>query len=484
MKRLILILALIFSCLWSAQGGAGHTLTQPPWPAAAVQGVDASLPLALPSPYLWPESTPEAQGVDEAVLSQAFEQASKLGYMYSVLVIKNGFLIGERYYNQKDRNFAGLTCSTAKSYISALIGIALANHDLSSLNQKMMDFFPEYASPGLDARKYDITVGQLLTMRSGLPQEETGTLMDDWFQSEDMMKFAVECPLASEPGQQYHYSTLGTHILSGILTKATGMTTLDYAQKYLFAPLKITIAGWDQDPKGYYTGGWGMYFTPRDMARLGYLYLQDGTVEGVRILDPGWIQESHQKYSTDVVWYQKHFIDWGYGYLWWLARAGGYDIQMALGYGGQTIVNVPDLNMIIVTTADWDIPANQSGIQINAVFDLIHNYLLAPLKCLSGPPPYFPSALSAQKINNSGLAYREYINLIRWQPNPRNVGVNISKYRIYRVSDESRRLLAEVNAGTLEYWQRNIDRHLNYVYAVSAVTEDGLESTPAYVSIR
>jgi len=110
--------------------------------------------------------------------------------------------------------------------------------------------------------------------------------------------------------------------------------------------------------------------------------------------------------------------------------------------------------------------------------------LLAPLKCLSGPPPYFPSALTAQKINNSGLAYREYINLIRWQPNPRNAGVNISKYRIYRVSDESHLLLAEVNAGTLEYWQRNIDRHLNYVYAVSAVTEDGLESTPAYVSVR
>jgi hypothetical protein len=319
-------------------------------------------------------------------------------------------------------------------------------------------------------------------MRAGFPFEEINNFWDHWLESENWIKFAFEGTLSADPGQTYAYSTLSTHLLSGIITKSTGMSTFDFARNYLFDPIGITVQKWDRDPQGYYLGGWRMFFSPRDMARLGDLYLNNGFLDGSQIFLSDWIEESMVKYSTDVVWYQKHFTDFGYGYQWWLANAGGYDAYFALGSGGQTIVNVPDLNMTIVTTAIWDISKNQAGIQINAVFDLIANYILAPIKSLEGPPPYFPKDVTAQKVCNHGLAYREYLNVLRWQPNPRNEGMNITGYNIYRVSGESLQLLERVNSGTYEFWDRRVQKYTPYTYAITTVTDNGLESIPAYVS--
>jgi CubicO group peptidase (beta-lactamase class C family) len=435
-------------------------------------------------PYDWPVSSPEDQGIDSRILSNAFDHAERLGFVHSLLLVRDGKLIGERYFNGTDKYYADHTCSTGKSYTSALVGIALGENFLTSLDQKMMDFFPEYAKADLDPRKFDITIQHLLQMRAGYPFEESGDFIEPWYESPDMMKFAIDVPLVAEIDQTYAYSSHCSHILSGIVTKATGMSTYEFAKYYLFDPLGVSVKRWDQDSLGYYFGfGW-LWFSPRDMARFGYLYLNSGMVDGQQIIPAGWIEDSIQSYSEDASWFKKHFEDFGYGYQWWLAKAGGYDVYFALGHGGQVIINVPELNMTVVVTANWEVSPEVSGIQINGALNLIANFILTPIRGHLGQAPYNPLEVRAQKVENRGLLTRETINVVEWLPNPRNSGENITKYRIYRQIGEHSSLLDEVDSNTFEYWHRKIDSSLSYIYAVTAVTGDNRESTPQFVSVN
>jgi len=435
-----------------------------------------------PHPYPWPESSPEEQGLDSSVLGQMFDQALKLGYVNSVLIVRNGRLVGERYYKGRDRFYTDLIASASKSYLDPLIGIALSRRFLSSLDQKVVDFFPEFRASVQDRRILDITIRHLLQMRAGYPFDPDGDAFNRAINGDNCMKSALLWPLAADPGRTWGYSTLSSHLLSGIITKSTGMSTFDFAKAYLFDPIGVSIQNWDRDRQGYYVGGATMSFSPRDMARFGYFYLSDGVADGLRILPAGWVANSTRKYSDRVTWFQKHFTDFGYGFHWWLARAAGVEVFFALGHGGQNILVAPELQMVIVTTADWNISPQQSGIQINAIFDLILNYLVAPIKALEGPSPYFPADVRGRKMRNSGLAYREYINILSWKPNPRNAAERIVKYKIYKRPGDYLQFLAEVDAGTLEYLERRVGKSALYTYAISALTADGRESVPAYVS--
>jgi hypothetical protein len=299
-----------------------------------------------------------------------------------------------------------------------------------------------------------------------------------------MMEFAIEVPLATDIDQTFAYSSHSSHILSGILTKATGMSTYDFAKLYLFDPLDISVERWDQDSQGFYFGFGYLWFSPRDMARFGHLYLNNGMVDGQQILPAEWIEESTQRYSTDASWFKKHFEEFGYGYQWWLAQAGGYDAYFALGHGGQVIAIIPELDMVIVTTAHWEVSGETSGAQINAALNLIDNFILTPIRGHLGQAPYSPSEVSVQKVENRGLVTKETISVVKWLPNSTNNGENITKYRIYQQIDEHLSLLADVDATTLEYWHRKAAKDTAYIYAISAVDDGGRESTPYFVSVN
>jgi CubicO group peptidase (beta-lactamase class C family) len=382
--------------------------------------------------------------------------------------------------------------STSKCFLSALIGIALRENYLTNLDQRMMDFFPEYITPDLDPRKYDITIRHLLTMRSGIPgefDEVPGfhSIWDQFLNSENWIKFAIEIPLVADPGGAMHYSTPSTHILSGIITKATGISTSNFAMKYLFDPLNILDVGWDIDPQGYNRGGWGMYLTSRDMARFGYLYLNNGLVDGKQIVPAKWIEESLTVYSYgDAISYGV-VTNWGYGYQWDIGRLADYHVYYRLGAGGQLIFNIPELNMIIVTTASVHPDRSVRYTRIASIYRLISYYILSPVRNWLGPPPYSPSGLSVMTVENRSLTQVESLNVLKWQPSPRNEGVNISKYRIYQVqTGEERVLLGEVDANRLEYWHRirRFNEEYDYTYGVSSVTGDNKESVTAIVTVR
>jgi len=328
-------------------------------------------------PFEWAEATPREQGVSPRLMRKAFKRGSKLRYLRALLVVKNGHLIGERYYRSNEITDANTVMSVSKSFLSALAGIAIRRGHVS-LDQRVMDFFPEYSGPDLDPRKGAITVRHLLTMTSGLPFDDHAEHWNGWMSSADWVGFCLQLPLVSDPGATWNYSTCSTHILSAFLTRATGMSTYDFAREFLFEPMGISIGGWRRDPQGYYRGGWDMYFTPRDMARFGFLFMNMGSLDNTRILSRSWVRKSTRPYVSGWTWADLGIL--GYGFWWWTADwQETYKLYFALGYAGQFIVVVPALELIIVAATDANCDWDEAGEQGAAVRDLITESLLEPM---------------------------------------------------------------------------------------------------------
>ncbi|NHJ48303.1 MAG: serine hydrolase [Asgard group archaeon] len=303
----------------------------------------------------WWIGDPEDFGFDEARLQLAYNWASYQPYMRSVLIVRHGVLVAEWYYNDGGRYTAHHIHSSSKSFMSAIFGIAHEMGYIPDLDKKMMDYFPEYAYLNLPAWKYNITLRHLLQMKAGLEFDDSADAWRAYAGSSDWVKYALELPKSHDPGEDWDYATPQTNILSVILTKATGMSTKEFADLYLFEPLGITIDHWSQDPQGYYCGGHEMYFTPRDMARFGLLYLNNGTLDDVEIVSKDWVLESIENYEYgNIIEEIFSYIPKdtaGYGYQWWTATFSGHFCYMTRGCCGQVIYCVPSLDLIVVTTA-------------------------------------------------------------------------------------------------------------------------------------
>jgi CubicO group peptidase (beta-lactamase class C family) len=335
---------------------------------AAILGVEA---------FPWPHSSPQSQGFDTLMLDQAFTAARNKTFSYSLLIIRNGYLIREEYFHGRSRNSTSNIQSVSKSFISALVGIALREGFLDSLGQKMLDFFPEYNRAGLDPRKKDITIQHLLQMRAGFNSdiEDYDINWYHWVQSPDWVKYIIEWPLSYNPGIHFSYITAESHLLSVILAKASGMDTRTFAQKYLFEPLQISINDWEKDPQGYYIGGMKMYIVPRNLARFGYLYLLHGQIDGRQIVPETWVRDSYHAWSyLGSSWGDLDQI--GYGYQWWLGKIRQKQVYMALGYGGQFIMIFPQYDMIVVTTCDSDFYKDTADLHEREMMAIVANYII------------------------------------------------------------------------------------------------------------
>ena len=434
-------------------------------------------------PYPWPISTPEAQGLDPGIFEHAFHIAENMPYLWSVLVARNGYLIGERYFHLYNQNDPQAIHSVSKSILSALVGIAIEGGYIQGIHQRMMDFFPDYREAVGDQRFFEITIEQLLTMTAGFPPNESppgfrNPYELDMLASPNWIEFIFSHPLAFNPGEEYHYSNADTHLLSVIITRATGISTKDFADRYLFEPLNIAVRGWMQDPQGYYTGGFRMDFIPRDLARFSDLFLNHGSIDGRQILSARWVRDS--------IRFHVPADQFGYGYLWRLYNIFDYNCYFAWGYGGQFILNVPELNMVIVTIALPDPVRLDAGLHSDYIFKWMVHHLLFPIYSSLGEPPYHPLEASAKKHENRSLFQAEYINHLRWNPNPRNASVNVTHYRIYQLehriydlTNNNWYLIDEVNAGTYEYWHHVPEADQRYYYAITAVTDNNRESVAA-----
>jgi CubicO group peptidase (beta-lactamase class C family) len=317
----------------------------------------------------WRSSTPEDQGIDSEKLRRMLEYIKENNIdIHSILIIRHGYLVLESYLAPYNRDTIHNLKSVSKSFLSALVGISLRDKLLSSLDQKVADFFPEYFASIDDPRKKEITLRHLLTMTAGFNWEENTPIANGLWNSQNWVKYAIEMPMKDNPGEKFTYSTALTHLMSAILTKTSGMSTEELAGKALFDPLGIKVKLWRRDPQGICFGGSELFLTPRDMAKFGYLYLKQGIWNGKSIVPPDWIGESVKPQVKTGGW--SVFPD--YGYWWWL-QPGSYSAE---GWGGQRIIVAPDQDLVVVfTSADFD--------QYNHLYE---NFIIPAVKSDVIPP--------------------------------------------------------------------------------------------------
>ena len=300
----------------------------------------------------WAISTPQEQGLDPELVTDLYLDATGLEKLYGVLVVKNGYLIAERYFNEGSVDQKARLQSVTKSVTSALVGIALDRGCLSSVNQKLLDFFPDVAGQVTDPRKDQITIRQMLQMRAGYPSEESHPDLWAGLLSGRYVPLIEAFPLVSDPGTAFHYSNLTSNWLGIIVDRTCGVHLKEYAVENLFTPMGIEPGEWGADWDGHNNGCGDLHLTARDAAKFGRLYLDGGIYEGDQIVPADWVRDSLQTYTEDAWDNIGRFRDIGYGYQWWSARAGDHQVNFAWGHGGQLIVLVDEFDLIVVTTSD------------------------------------------------------------------------------------------------------------------------------------
>ena len=296
----------------------------------------------------------------------------EIGTVNSLLIQVNGEPVIENYFGQMSSRRTNNIKSASKSILSLLTGIAIEERFLSGTDQTIAEFFPDYFESNPDSVKESITIKDLLTMRTGL---ETTSFHNygRWVLNSNWIHFVFNQPLEDRPGGKMIYSTGTTHILSAILTKATGMSTRDFAVRYLFGPMDIQPGGWDRGPQGYYMGGNNMALRPADMLKIGQMVMDMGMYNGKQIVPEEWIVDSFKIYT------RSNYNPYDYGYLWWRRKIAGYHIAFAWGNGGQYILLIPELESVIAVTSD-NSRGNGSRRYQREMFDWLADYMIPFLK--------------------------------------------------------------------------------------------------------
>jgi CubicO group peptidase (beta-lactamase class C family) len=272
-------------------------------------------------------------------LDPAIKAALELPRLHSLLVSQRGTILLERYFNGRRATTPANVKSVSKSVIAALVGIA-SDRKLLSLNDPIGKYFPDLT----DAGKRAITVEDLLTMRSGL-ESTSSRNYGAWVQSANWIRHALAKPLLAAPGTQMIYSTGNSHLLSAILAKAAGKSTLAFAQEVLAKPLGFSLSPWMRDPQGNYFGGNEMVMTPLQMLAFGEMYRNGGQMNGRQILSKAFIEDTFEPRGRSRISGRE------YGYGWWMRDMAGRKAYYAWGFGGQYIVLVPGLDLTVVSTS-------------------------------------------------------------------------------------------------------------------------------------
>jgi CubicO group peptidase (beta-lactamase class C family) len=280
--------------------------------------------------------------------------ASEKLEIHSVLIVRHGYIVMEAYAAPFGKDDLHIVKSCSKSVVSALVGIALREGYLASLDQRVVDILPHQRIANLDDYKQMITIRDLLTMSSGITRQEDGPNFGNYLNSSDCNQYYLNQPMAAQPGKLYAYDSAGANLLMPILRKTSGMSNSDFANKFLFKPIGIKNYYWQKVAHGDYQGGYGLALTPMDMARFGYLYLKNGRWNGQQIVPAEWVETSVSNHVGDMaispldVTMVTKGPDNGYGFLWWLNAFGGFS---AHGNSGQYIIVMPEKDMVVVFTS-------------------------------------------------------------------------------------------------------------------------------------
>jgi CubicO group peptidase (beta-lactamase class C family) len=301
----------------------------------------------------WRTSSPEQQGIDSQKLYELVKEIKDTNApVDSMLIIRNGYLVTEAYFNNTEVDTTNDIQSCTKSVVSILTGIAIDEGKIENVNKNVMNYFNDLHIQNVDSDKRSMTIKHLLTMTTGLNWPELQKSFTDadnpmvgMFKSKNPFEYVLSTPMDSKPGEKFNYCSGASHLLSGIIKKSVNENAYLYAKEKLFKPLGITDAFWDTDVNKCSTGMGGLSMSSRDMAKIGYLYLRNGKWNGKQIVSQKWVEESTEKQIENIANESN-----GYGYQWWMDSFGGYS---ARGVGGQFILVMPDLDMVIVFQGDF-----------------------------------------------------------------------------------------------------------------------------------
>ncbi len=363
-------------------------------------------PASESSPYWptegWRTSSPEQQGMDSEQLAEMldFLQGEKEDFnVHSILIIRNGYIVTDAYFYPFAPGFVHDIASATESFISTLIGIAIAEGYITSLQQPVLEFFPERNTANAGANKEAMVLEDLLTMRSGFecisqPNEAT---LDQMMKSPDWAQFVLNLPVAEEPGTHYIDCSLNAHLLSAVIQEATGMSALEFAQQQLFGPLGISDVIWPSDSQDNNLGWSELRMTPHDMAKLGLLYLQGGDWDSRQILPSAWVAAATNSIVSLPT--GRPMAD-SLGYSWYSNSDESY--YFADGRSGQRIIVLPDLDMVVVTTGG-------SGQDPDGVLETLLTSYIIPAAESATPLPANSNgkALLESRINQVALTQDE-----------------------------------------------------------------------------
>ena len=287
-----------------------------------------------------------ATGLDAMIMASMVAAAEELPRLRGMLVLRDGETLAEHRFNGGPPLDRPVNIKSAsKTVLSILAGIAIERGVLQGVDQSVVSVLASDAPANPDPRLSTVTVGHLLSMRAGL-ERTSGEYYGRWVTSPNWVRFALSRPFADEPGGQMLYSTGSSHLLSAMLTRASGRSTHALAQDWLAAPLDIEIPQWPRDPQGVYFGGNDMLMSPEGLAQIGELYRNGGRAGEAQIVPQHWIEES---------WTPRTSSPWSgdaYGYGWFMSEVRGHPVRYGRGYGGQMLYVVPDLGLTVVMTSD------------------------------------------------------------------------------------------------------------------------------------
>lgn len=300
----------------------------------------------MPDSWTPPSSTARA-AFQPQLVSAVLRQAQRdLPHLTSLLASRWGDVQLEAYF-QGDADTLRDIQSVTKSVLSLLVGTAQGEGRLR-LDDLALSHLPDLRSAVTDPRWQDVTVRHLLTMTSGARSELTDPEYDEaWMASTDPLRSTLRQPLVATPGETFHYTNGGAHLLGEILARATGEPLETYARARLLGPLGVSRLDWPRDVQGRTTGYGGLSLISRDLLRLGQLVLQGGRWEDQQLVPDGWINRSTQGVVDAYTWMEGIPR---YGLMWWVAEEAGHTVWYATGYGGQYLAVVPDADLVVVAT--------------------------------------------------------------------------------------------------------------------------------------
>jgi CubicO group peptidase (beta-lactamase class C family) len=327
----------------------------------------------------WISCRPEEVGIDSQKLMKVYDYvADPEMFTKGIVIIRKGYIVGEAYFGGNNEYTRFESYSVAKSFTGALIGIALDQEILQSVDTPIYNYYPELMQKNgirvrggiLDesissaaekaseilppAEKRSITIKHVLQMSSGLEWNESdidlSSDVPQMLMSEDYIKYVLSKPLTHEPGAFWRYSSGDSMLLSGIIERVTGRTAYEFGYDNLFLPIGMPGISWENDPTGHTIGGWGIDATVREFAKFGHLYQKKGQWDGQQVVSEAWVDESVRPVSEEVDFY---------GYQWWLnPDSGGNpglvvpdDVFYAQGLLNQNIFIIPGEDIVIVRTA-------------------------------------------------------------------------------------------------------------------------------------